>query len=420
MMHEDKTEVLVVGAGPVGMLTALVLAEEGIEVKVIDQEFQRAARSYACVLHPRTLRILHRLGLSAEVLQLGQRVDAVAFYEGPSRRAEVQLAKLPLEFPFLVALPQSALEELLERRLSEQRGVRVQWNHRLAALHADDGAVVATVERLAETAKGYIVPSWEWTVDKTLQTRASFVVGADGHDSKVRPALGLDCESFGAPASFEVFEFTSGGKLDAEMRVVFHGDTANVLWPLSVSKCRWSFQVPVAEGADPFPRKERSGVTLVETERDRDDRRHVERFLRERAPWFAGSVGEFHWSSDVQFERRLARQFGHGRCWLAGDAAHQTNPIGAQSMNVGLQEAEALATVLRKILREKAPLDLLAAYGQGRQDEWQRLLGHRGALTSTGQAEAWVQAHAERMLSCLPASGDDLALLLRPLGLELR
>lgn len=416
MLHEDKAEVLVVGAGPVGMLTALLLAEHHVTVKVIDQEFQRAARSYASVLHPHTLRILHRLGLSAEALQLGQRIHSVAFYEGAVRRAEVDLAKLPGEFPFLVALPQSALEELLERRLSQRTGLAVQWNHRLAALRPDHGTVVATVERLAETAKGYIVPSFEWAVDKTLQIHTDFVVGADGQDSKVRHAAALDYESRGDAACFEVFEFASDGELGSEMRVVFHQGTASVLWPLAAHKCRWSFQVAPAQCAAEFPRKERSGVTLVEAGRDRDDRRHVERLLQERAPWFSGRVGEFGWSSDVQFERRLARPCGDGRCWLAGDAAHQTSPIGVQSMNVGLREAEELAVTLRRILREKAPLDLLQTYDRARRDEWQQLLG--SGVAPKAEADAWVKAHANAILPCVPASGPDLALLLSQLSLE--
>src|SRR5689334_19118567 len=116
-MRETQTEVLVVGAGPVGLWSALLLAERGIEVALIDRETRTTARSYACAVHPGTLRLLDRLGLAQSVIERGRRVDTVAFYDGPNRQAEVCLSKLGGEFPFLVILPQNALENLLEQRL---------------------------------------------------------------------------------------------------------------------------------------------------------------------------------------------------------------------------------------------------------------------------------------------------------------
>src|SRR3954469_11892774 len=110
MLQAHQTEVLVVGAGPVGMLTALLLSKAGIHVKIIDREPRTASRTYACALHPRTLQLTDRLGLTEEILALGRVVKTVAFYEGETRRAEVSLAKLPADHPYAVVLPQSAFE----------------------------------------------------------------------------------------------------------------------------------------------------------------------------------------------------------------------------------------------------------------------------------------------------------------------
>src|SRR6266851_4962004 len=176
MRSEDKTEVLVVGAGPVGMFTALLLAENGLEVKIVEQASRTTARSYACALHPRTLTLFGQAGLADDVIKLGQRVERMAFYEGDSQRAEINLAGLSGDYPFLLVLPQSALEGVLEERLRRKAGIQIEWNHRLSNLQQERQEVLATVEKLGGTGTGYIVPHWETVVKKTLQTRASFVV----------------------------------------------------------------------------------------------------------------------------------------------------------------------------------------------------------------------------------------------------
>src|SRR5271157_4085936 len=149
MRRDDRTEVLVVGAGPVGMFTALRLADSGIAVQLIDQESRTAGRSYACALHPRTLQLLDEEGIAREAIQRGQRIETAAFYEGALRCAEVKLSGLPVEFPFVLVLEQSILEDLLEKKLKERGGVKVHWNHRLADLGMSDGAAAARIEELA-------------------------------------------------------------------------------------------------------------------------------------------------------------------------------------------------------------------------------------------------------------------------------
>src|SRR5262245_34049407 len=114
-MREPKTEVLVVGAGPAGLLTAILLAENGVQAQIIDREERTASRSYACALHPGTLRLFHRLGLAEDLLRRGRRVHTVAFYDGSGRCAEVNMETVGSDFPFLLVLPQSALEETLEQ-----------------------------------------------------------------------------------------------------------------------------------------------------------------------------------------------------------------------------------------------------------------------------------------------------------------
>jgi len=339
MRRDDRTEVLVVGAGPVGMFTALQLAGSGVAVQLIDQESRTAGRSYACALHPRTLQLLDEAGLAREAIQRGQRIDTVAFYEGAHRRAEVKLSSLPAEFPFVLVLEQSTLEDLLEKKLQERGGVKVHWNHRLADLVMRDGAAVAGIEVMALTGKGYIVPDFELEVKKAVSARADFVVGADGQNSAVRQRLGIACEETGEPELFTVYELETEAELPPEMRIVLHGQTVSVLWPLGKKKCRWSFQWSQADAPADFPQKDRNRFTVAESPGEEDSRHQLQQLLGARAPWFQAGIRNVGWGADIQFAHRLARQFGRERAWLAGDAAHQTGPVGMQSMNLACAKA---------------------------------------------------------------------------------
>jgi 2-polyprenyl-6-methoxyphenol hydroxylase-like FAD-dependent oxidoreductase len=415
-MKERKTEVLVAGAGPAGLLTAILLAENGVEVQIIDREERTASRSYACALHPRTLRLLHRLGLVEELLARGRRVESIAFYDGAERCAEVKMESVGGEFPFLLVLPQSALEELLEERLFQKSKTKVLWNHRLDGFENDDQAVVATVEKLGGTATGYIVPHWQTIVQKRFPIRAQFLLGADGHNSLVRERLGIEYESVGETQSFVACEFTSGSEVDDELRVVLDETTTNVLWPLPGNACRWTFQLIHSNGPNDFPEKERRAMRAAEKVSNDNIRHNVERLAHSRAPWFSSQVDEILWCKQVFFERRLARQFGKGRCWLIGDAAHQTGPVGVQSMNGGLAEAEQLTTILHRILRERKSLKGLEKYDRQRREEWRELLGLSDGFKLDQQATPWIKRRASRILSCLPASGEDLKRLVNDLG----
>ena len=417
MPREERTDVLVVGAGPVGMLTALILSQSGVQVQIIDEDSRTASRAYACALHPATLKLLDRLGLARPILESGQRVDGVAFYEGEKRRGEAKFSRLSTEFPSVVVVAQSAFEHLLEEKLKKDANLPVQWNHRLAAYRPDGPTAVATVETLAVSAKGYIIPEMDWSVQKSGATRADYVVGCDGPNSSVAHALNPGFEKRGEPEFFAVYEFQSNWQSGDELRVVLDQGVTSVLWPLPNKKFRWSFQLREEHLRD-FPHKERSSVVIGDPELDRANRAFMQKLIRERAPWFKGDIEELGWSADVEFEHRYARRFGRGHGWLAGDSAHQTGPAGMQSMNVGVLEAEQLSAALVSILRNRAPVNILETYNENCVERWQRLLGFKDAPKPRPKTDPWTKDHSARILSCIPASGEDLAHLLDQLQLD--
>jgi 2-polyprenyl-6-methoxyphenol hydroxylase-like FAD-dependent oxidoreductase len=159
---------------------------------------------------------------------------------------------------------------------------------------------------------------------------------------------------------------------------------------------------------------------LEQAEVDEHIRQYVQQISGRRAPWFTAPVKQVTWCTEVAFEPCLAEAFGRGRCWLAGDAAHQTGPVGVQSMNQGFWEADVLAGQLRQILRHDKPLASLAAYERDARAEWRRLLGLTGGLRPRSDTLPWVRGNSARLLPCLPSAAGDLDRLAGQLNLDLK
>jgi 2-polyprenyl-6-methoxyphenol hydroxylase-like FAD-dependent oxidoreductase len=391
---KKETDVLVVGAGPVGQLAALHLARRGVDVAILDKHHRTGAHSYALALHSDTLRLLHELGVLDEVAVGAHRIDRVGFYDGATRRCTVEISKLGGDFPYVLVTPQSSLESALESRLVEH-GVKVLWNHRLEELL--ESTLTLEIAKLDRVACGYPIAQMEWVVAKTFHTRASYVVGADGYHSVIRERLGIPLQNLGDPAVYSVFEFDSPTEPDSEVRVVLDDESTSVLWPMADGRCRFSFGIRDVEEHEP-------------------SRDFLNARIRERAPWFPKVEGPIHWTSAVIFAKRLAGSFGRGRVWLAGDSAHLTSPVGVQSMNAGLGEARDLADRIADTLGGNGS-GSLEEYDRGHRERWRFLLGI-DVGPEAGGADAWVRERASRILSSVPATGDDLRRLLAQIGLS--
>jgi len=418
MFAKRKTQVLIAGAGPIGLFSALLLAERGVEVMIVDEEWRTAGHAYGLTLHANTLEILDGEGLASTLLEQAHRVNTVALYDGPDRHTEIDLSVLGGRFPYLIALPQSALESTLEERLKD-RGIKVLWNHRISRLEQDGDSVTATVDELGKASSGYAFAKTEWAIERSREVVADFVIGADGHRSLVRRSLGIEYESAGDPDFFTVFEFA--GRADYEdLRIVLNSNDSNVLWPLPEGQFRWSFQLLDPQIPSSSRTKSRLSVQIGEHAYPYVTEEFMQSTIRERAPWFQARIDEILWSLAIRFERAVASRFGHGRVWLAGDSGHLTSPIGGQSMNIGLREAHDLVQRLTRVLRENESLERLTeGYEQARREEWRTMLGLDGTLVGDENTDPWIRDRADRLLPALPASGEHLMTLARELGLRL-
>jgi 2-polyprenyl-6-methoxyphenol hydroxylase-like FAD-dependent oxidoreductase len=414
---KHETEILVVGAGPVGLFAAAQFTRRGLKTEIVEAESQGAGLSYALALHPRSVELLDGLGLAEDAVRVGYRVERLAFYEGATRRTEVDLSAIGGKHPYLTIVPQSLLEAALEEWLHRHK-VPVRWRHRVTGISGVDGPAEVALERWGEDTAGYAVARRTRVIEKTFPMQARFVLGADGHSSAVRRALAIDYPELAPAALFAVFEFETDADLKHEARVILGGDTISVLWPMPNGRCRWSFQLADAEAFE----GERVKNRLSELGRWvfptlNEDR--LRALIAERAPWFTAAIKEVAWSVAIKFERRLASGFGRGALWLAGDAAHLAGPVGVQSMNVGFREVDDLAERLESMLRGGASPAALAEYDAMWRGEWRRLFALDGTLRAGAGASPFVAGNAATILSCLTASGEHLDPLLRQLDLTL-
>ena len=417
MFGKKKPEVLVVGAGPVGLFTAIALAKKGVQVAVIDKEWRPTAHSYALALHAHSLKLFESLELLPPILRKGYRVRKINLYDGEQPKAEIRISDLEEDFSFLAVLRQDELESFLIEAL-EKLGVKVQWNHQLAHLRPQNGAVHVTVQKLDKVSLGYAVAHTEWEVAKTYEYEVPFVVGADGHRSFVRRALDIDYQQLGMPLHFAVFEFKTDYDPGDEMHLVFHEDTQNVLWPLPLQFCRWSFQLLDYEAPESSRDKDRFGIQIGSARFPVLDEAHLHQFITERAPWFRGKIRDIIWRIVVRFEKRLVDRFGRGRVWLVGDAAHMTYPVGIQSMNVGFREGYELAAIIADALQGRDVTGAFDAFNRKWLEEWAFLMGEKGRPRSAAQADPFIRSIGDKMVSSLPASGEDLRRLARMLQLQ--
>jgi 2-polyprenyl-6-methoxyphenol hydroxylase-like FAD-dependent oxidoreductase len=417
-----------VGGGPVGLLTTLWLTQHGVRTRIIDEEPRTTAQSYACALHPSSLCLLECLGLVDEVLELGRKVETLSLYEGEIARTHLKLSQLPGRYPFAVVLEQAVLEDLLEQQI-RRTGTKVEWNHRLLSIKERENRVDASVEKAGLSGQKLNKP-----------IHANFLVGADGQNSTVRRLLNIRLGRVRAPRLFGVFEIETTEPVDSVIKVVLSESASAVLWPLAKNRCRWTLQLASSRAAGKFPQKERDRLISDRTRIEMKGIHELHDFLARRVPWFpVQNIGEMNWIAVVQFQPQLALRFGHRRCWLAGDSAHQTSPAGMQSMNLGLLEGADLANKLKSILRDNVGLEVLQAYNRIHQAQWRHLLGLRAVpgipdsllfwasrqfskvlgekedLSSRRSFPLWARPHSCTIISSVPASGDDLTHLLQQL-----
>jgi 2-polyprenyl-6-methoxyphenol hydroxylase-like FAD-dependent oxidoreductase len=370
----DRTEVLVVGAGPVGLAVAASLAGHGHDVTVVDRQATGANTSRAAVVHARTLEMLERIGVSQRLARLGIHAAQFSIRDGDRELVPVRFDRLATEYPYTLMVPQNITEEVLLDRLVELGG----------KVHRP---YVAT--GLTQSADGA-----EITLDGGEVISARYVVAADGMSSTIRDLAGLGSNGNGAlPLSFTLADVRVEGGLPPDEVLLF-------------------FSAPGMLVVAPLPDGSFRLVAEVDDAPEQPDVAYAQRLLDTRGPRRTTvKVIEVMWGSRFRIHERVADQYRAGRVLLAGDAAHTHSPAGGQGMNLGLRDAVTLGDALSVALRDGRE-DKLDEYATGSRAEALRVvaLAHRlTRLATAPRAVRPLRNVALRLLALVPAFRRGLA-----------
>jgi len=354
------TDVLIVGAGPTGLMLANQLGRRGIRAMIVDRHSGPAQQSRAMAVHARTLEIYQKLGIAEQAIALGRQGNGANLWSGGRRKARLSLADMGRglsRYPYVLMLGQDDNERIMGAHLANW-GVEVQWNTEVVSLKQEASHVTTTIKDANGT---------------TREITAAYVAGCDGARSSVREMNGIRFP--GAPYEHVFFVAdteATGPMVPDELNVYLWRSGFHLYFPMHGAN-RWRVigilpdnlqNKPDLAFADLIPALQReSGVAL-----------------------------QFHscaWFSTYRIHHRCTERFRDRRCLLLGDAAHVHSPMGGQGMNTGLQDAYNLAWKLALVITKQADSSLLDSYEAERMPVAHKLLATTDRAFRFMVSESW-------------------------------
>jgi 2-polyprenyl-6-methoxyphenol hydroxylase-like FAD-dependent oxidoreductase len=333
---EERVEVLIVGAGPTGLMMACQLAIYQVSFRIIDKNESPSENSGALIVQARSLEIFEKMGIAGEALREGIIADKInVVYNGKKITSTgiKDIGEGISRFPFLLMLEQSKTEKLLVNFI-EEHGFSVERRIRFKCFTETEEGITSVV----------MLP------DNTEQSiKSNFLIAADGVNSTLRNLLNIPFRGKTYPKPLFILDCKAETDL-APGQIYFAFSNSSIAGFFPLQGARWRID-------SNFPEEIKKSETI--TFEDIEKNFHL---WTKMEVTFKG----YEWFSVSHSQQRYAKRVRAGNCFLAGDAAHVNTPVGAQGMNTGIQDAFNLAWKLAFVIKQKAGPELLDTYSTER------------------------------------------------------
>lgn len=327
--------VLIVGAGPSGLMMALELSRFGIPVRIIDRKASQTLTTNAAGIQTRSIELFEHIGIAKDFLDRGVPTTSLEIHHQKKRLAKVPLDIVDSFYKFILMLPQSETEHILNQEL-EKRNVRVERNVELLELQQESDKVIS----LLKTADG-----------KTETVENDWVIGCDGYNSTVRNHAKI--KMVGKDFDQEFFV--------ADVRLKSKFDRSSVNMILNNGALIGVFSLP--DGKNDKYRI--VGNVGKDQNKDKFTQAEIKQIVNDYSEGEC-EVTEVIWSSPFWIHSKMAAQLRNQSVFIVGDAAHVHSPAGAQGMNTGLQDAFNLSWKLALVIKGQAKPKILDSYQEER------------------------------------------------------
>src|SRR6202171_4583727 len=345
-----SVSVLIAGAGPVGLTLANELTRSGISVRIVDKSAERTDKSKALVLWSRTLELFDHAGYVEPFLAAGMQAHGAQMSNGKDVIARISLDDIDSPYPYALMIPQSDTERVLEEQLAK-RGVKVERTVGLESF-TDQGNQVQAVLRKASGESETLTADW--------------LGGCDGAHSAGRHGLGFPLCGTTQPSDWYLADgHISGLEPQDQLHIFWHKDGILAFFPITAGRWRVIAALGPAQGDAHCPDPTLQEVQALITLRGTD----------------GIVIKDAYWLAAFRINERKVSQYGRGRAFLAGDAAHIHSPAGGQGMNTGMQDAFNLSWKLAMVVHGDARESLLDSYSPERNAVGEMVLRNASRLT---------------------------------------
>lgn len=350
-MSDELKPVLIVGAGPTGLMAAVELSRFGIPVRLIEKKSEPESTSRAIGVQARTLELLEQRGLAQSLVDRGNPGLAGSIYGGGKRVFRLTFDHTDSKYRYILFVSQAETEKVLREALAEA-GVPIERNLTMIALgQADrDSKLTAILQH----------------TDGTLENfECSYLIDAEGAHSTGRGTVGLQFEGKSLQEDYALGDLYLDGDLaDSDFHIFSSEHGFMGLFPMGNRHFRLIASNPLSK-----PSKH-TGPSLEELQQIYNQRSHIGAKFRHMS-----------WSSWFRINSRMVNRLQVGRVFLGGDSAHIHSPAGGQGMNTGMQDMINLSWKLAMVMKGQARADLLETYTADRMPVIRNVLSRTEALT---------------------------------------